>query len=81
MRWVTQQRLTGVHGLHENPFAAALDELVEHHGDVCEDEAADVKGEKLCGVAGRELEADVCLGRGFEAWVFDLVGDAVCWVC
>lgn len=48
--------------LNQNPFAASLDELVEHEGDVGEDEAADVEAEEFGGVAGGELETDVCWG-------------------
>jgi hypothetical protein len=65
---------------NEHPLAAPLDELVQHHGHVREHEAADVEAEELCGVAGRELEADVRGGRVLEAWVFDLAGDLICFI-
>jgi trehalose utilization protein len=37
---------------YEYPLASSLDEFIQHQCDVCEDEAADVKAEELCGVAG-----------------------------
>jgi hypothetical protein len=38
--------------LYEYPLAASLDEFIQHHGHVGQDEAADVEAEELCGVAG-----------------------------
>jgi hypothetical protein len=64
--------------LHENPLAPSLDEFIQHHSDVRENEATNVKAEEFGGVAGGEFEADVCGGRVLEAWVFDLAGDLIC---
>jgi hypothetical protein len=37
--------------LNQNPFTASLDEFIQHHGNVLEDKATNVKAEELCGVA------------------------------
>lgn len=64
--------------LDQHPLTSPLDELVQHHGDIRQHEAADVEAEELCGVAGRQLQADMCRGRVLEAGVLDLAGDLVC---
>jgi hypothetical protein len=63
------------------PFTPSLDKLVEHHRDIGQHKAAYVEAEELGGVAGRELEADVCGRRMLEAWVFDLASNLVCSPC
>lgn len=45
--------------LYQNPLASALDELVQHHGDVAQHKAADVEAEELRRVARAQLEADM----------------------
>ena len=55
----------------------SLDEFIQHEPDISKHEPANIKGEKLSGVAGAELESDVRLRGMLEAWVFDLPGDLI----
>ncbi len=45
---------------HEYPLASSFDEFVEHHGNVGKHKAANVEAEEFGGMAGRQLETDVC---------------------
>jgi hypothetical protein len=63
--------------LNEYPLTSSLDELIQHHSHIGQNEAANVEAEEFGGVAGGELETDVCWGRVLEAWVFNLAGDLI----
>lgn len=58
--------------LGHDPFAAALDELVEHQRNVCVDEAADVKAEELSSMARAQLETDQGGRRSPQSRVLNL---------
>jgi hypothetical protein len=48
--------------LHQNPLTTPLDELIQHHSNIREHEATNVKAEEFSSVAGGKLETDVCRG-------------------
>ena len=63
--------------LQYHPFAAPLDKLLQEHGKIGEDEAEDIKAEKLGCMSRTELQPDLCLVRGPESRVFNLSRDFV----
>lgn len=50
---------------HKNPFASSLDELVQKHSDVGENEATYIEAEEFGGVASTELETYLRFVRMF----------------
>jgi hypothetical protein len=46
--------------LYEYPFTPSLDEFIQHHGHISQNKAANIEAKELCGMASRELEANVC---------------------
>jgi hypothetical protein len=66
--------------LYQHPLASSLDELIQHHGHISQNEATYVEAEELCGMASGQFETDVSRGRVLEARVFDLAGDLIYWL-
>ena len=63
---------------NKGPFRTSLDELIKQYTDIIQRETADVEAEELRRVARAELQSDVRRRAVFEAWVFDLASDLVC---
>lgn len=63
--------------LDKHPLTSPLDKLVQQHGQVLQNEPADVERKELRGVPRAELEADLRLILVPETGVFNLSGDLV----
>lgn len=62
---------------HKNPLASPLDELVQKHPNVGENEATDIEAKEFSGVASGELETNLRFVRMSETWVFNLACNLV----
>jgi len=63
---------------HEHPFATPLDEFVQHHRQVRQRKATNVKPKELGSMPSAELEPDLCFIGMSQPGVFDLPRDLVC---
>lgn len=63
--------------LNEDPFTPSLNEFVQKHADISEDESADVEAEEFCRMAGTKLKTDLRFVRMSETRVVDLTRDLI----
>jgi hypothetical protein len=67
--------------LSKHPLTATLDELVQQHGQITQDESANIEPKELGRMPSAQLKSDLGLICMSQTGILDLTGNLICYLC